>query len=833
VQAQHQSQLSEALSTQKKELSAAHAQKLKLQLTNHEKSLLDKETELNKIFAEKEAELLKKHLLEINELAKEAKDKYEEITKNAVEKATKEIEDRHRQQVDEEIESVREMVKEEYKTENYQLKLKLKEINESQSMPSARGAHSIDIEFIQKEDESIQTNEISFPININDVRHSKQIGPFDYELMNSVEQKKEEKKSLPPKTSRTLNTAKTEDDIIKVIYEQHKNELNKLQNSYEKRITSLIEAHMKEVQDSKKGSTILAIQKLERILILELDKMQQALTCQSKEEAIESNKSANIIISNLIVDLSPENTTHKNLENIKKKLNGVILKYKEKVEVRSRQRADGELVKEKKRLQEEYERMRKELENRPDSPSVLDTGVEHSSPEKRVRQSIAKKEFSDFTKEYQICDKAVYEQNILTRVTPVENGKVVVVDLQRIVNDLNMIKNNLTVSAKQLGFSLVEPHKLQEEEFQEQIDPNVPEPVYTISQQYRHLLNTFLRFSSDVIKNSKGEQDPYWFKEEVEKDTKSKQELMTYRLQIADLKDKLKKIQREQKLLQGIYQNHLESRLQVIDLSDYEEDTMEDATKYCIQLIRSTYEKLMDLQNIFLRNGDDMDEINKECDEYIKYEQIEIGEVTLNNIEFDASCPQAKYDQLRRKTFDHRSRNERANNHEFSLRNSTEVLNYTAQLPRPSSINGGTTARNQYGSPKFNRNSDSQGNRGSTDATKKPYLFTSENIQSASKPPKFKRDLRTVRSPLMSVHLKSQRYLNDKSMANVPNKSLERRNSLTQLDTSHKSRNNLSSTQSVKNLYNLTSSKPTDLNKVQHSMNLLFENMKNHKFSDL
>lgn len=554
--------------------------------------------------------------------------------------------------------------------------------------------------------------------------------------------------------------------------------------------------------------------------------------CQSREEAIANNESANLIIADLIVDLTSDNSVHKNLERIKKKLNEVLLKYKQKVDFKVKHKMEQQIIEQKKKLQGEYERMREAYENnRADSPSIMDTGVEHDSPEKRIRQSVAVKDFADFTKEYRLCDKKVYEQNILTRVGPSENEKTIVVDLSRIVADLNRIKNTLSASAKQLGFTLVEPHKIDQEEYQEQVDPNIPEPVYSTSQQYRHLLNTFSRFSRDIIINVTGEEDTKCFKQEEENTHKQKQEMMTYQLQISDLKDKLRVTERELKLIQGIYQNHLESRLQIIDLSDYDVKKMANPTKECVEKIKQTHSQLMDLQTLFLRHGRDINGINEECEMYIKHCAENMGEVTYSNIEFDASYPQDKFDQLKRRTFDHKTRNI-GNQNEFAIRRSTEIPNYTAQLPRSTNFSGGNTARSGYISPKTSRNCKHSAQIGSTECTKTPYILGEENVQSTAKPPKFKRELKSVRAPLESVHMKSRNYLQERNEVIQPNKSLERRNSFDHFNI-HNSRNKkgLHATQSVRNLSKVIEphsfrDDESEISKAQQNVNKLFESLK-------
>ena len=561
----------------------------------------------------------------------------------AVGNAKAEVLQNYRQEIDQEVESVTEHIRNEYHTENKNLRLQLQEAQESQSCISAQDYQPLHQERVIKEDESVQTNDIAIPINAEEaaiLRESRVNGPFDYEVLKSHKKNKinvgQSQDEVVMENNKSINTARTDQELVKALYDKNRQEMNRLQNSYENRITDLLESHMDDIQSTKKISTDMAIQKLERIIVLELDKMKHAIMCKSREEASDNNKSANLIIAELIVDLSPDNSTHENLERIKKKLNEVLIKYKEKVDFKLKHRTESELVQQKRKLQEEFERMRTAFEKQNESPSVMDTGIEHDSPEKRVRQSIANKEFSDFTKDYKLCDKAVYEKNILTKVSPSVTDKAIVVDLMRVVTDMNMIKNTLAASARKIGFNLVEPHKIQEEEYQEQMDPNIPEPVYNTSEQYRHLLNTFLRFSRDVIQVFKGDINVNCFKEESDKETKTNQQIMEYKLKVSDMKDKLKKYEREHKLLQGIIQNHLEGRFQIINFQEYDKSEMEHSTRKCIEIMKETHEKLTELQTIFIRHGSNMEGINKDCDRFLKYED-ELSDVSFNNIEFDAS----------------------------------------------------------------------------------------------------------------------------------------------------------------------------------------------------
>jgi hypothetical protein len=461
----------------------------------------------------------------------------------------------------------------------------LQEINDTQSVASS---HQINMDLICKEEESVQTDEYLFPIHASEAKRiNAKNAPFDYaklqkesakQLENSDSDDEQEMPRKPP-TARSMMAAKNEKEIIESFHARSKHEMNTLQHRYELRITELLENHMNEMQETKKATTLMTIKKLERILILELEKMCQAIMCKSRDEAQENNKSANMIISDLIVDLTSDNSTYENLEKIKKKLNEVLIKYKQKVDFKTKHKLEQDLMNEKKKLRDEYQKMREEFEYKPDSPSILDTGIEHESPEKRIRPSSQTQQFADFTKEYRLCDKKAYDQNIITKVCPAEMDKTIVVDLQRIVTDLNMVKNTFAASSKQLGFNLIEPHKIEAEEYQEQQNPNIPEPVYTTSQKYRHLLNTFLRFSRDLLVNINGDEDVRCFKEDKQKLENEKQEIMTYKLKISDLKDKVKTLDKEQKFLQSIYQNHLDSTLQIIDFNDYETNKFTDFTQ--------------------------------------------------------------------------------------------------------------------------------------------------------------------------------------------------------------------------------------------------------------
>ena len=140
---------------------------------------------------------------------------------------------------------------------------------------------------------------------------------------------------------------------------------------------------------------------------------------------------------------------------------------------------------------------------------------------------------------------------------------------------------------------------------------------------------------------------------------------------------------------------------------------------------------------------------------------MNIAEVTINNIEFDTSCPQEKFDKLKSNTLNYKSRNGVAKN-ETRLRRSIEVNNYTAQLPRSTLISGVNTSRTVYISPKQSKNSPNIVFRGSTESTKAPYLLGAENILSTAKPPKLRRETAIGRSPRETMKLKSRNYLQGK-----------------------------------------------------------------------
>mmetsp|Transcript_31718 Transcript_31718/g.28095 ORF Transcript_31718/g.28095 Transcript_31718/m.28095 type:complete len:232 (+) Transcript_31718:428-1123(+) len=224
----------------------------------------------------------------------------------------------------------------------------------------------------------------------------------------------------------------------------------------------------------------------------------------------------------------------------------------------------------------------------------------------------------------------------------------------------------------------------------------------------------------------------------------------------------------------------------------------------------------MNLQTIFLKNLNNPEGLNYDCETYAR--ESNMGNVTIGNIDFDVSCPQEKYERLKRKTVEDRSRNEITRN-EFAVRRSQEV-NLTAQVPRTTKISGVNTSRSVYLSPNKDKGTPKMAYRGSTESTKTPYLLNSENIQSTAKPPKFKRDVRHVRSPRESIQFKSRNYLP------------ERHNSFDQLNFNALNKPKLSSTQSVKNLshmmepHTFRENSNNNLAKIQNGMNTLFDDFK-------
>lgn len=170
-------------------------------------------------------------------------------------------------------------------------------MSETQSNMSHCDRKNYNSDLIFKENESVQTDGIAFPINADEValrnqQKNVQKGiAFDYELIkNSQDEKKlpdsdEEEDEVPrkpptckPVSTRNGNdTARTDRDLVDAMVAKNKKEMNTLQHRYELRITELLENHMNEIQETKKVSTVVTIRKLERILILELEKMCQAI----------------------------------------------------------------------------------------------------------------------------------------------------------------------------------------------------------------------------------------------------------------------------------------------------------------------------------------------------------------------------------------------------------------------------------------------------------------------------------------------------------------------------------------------------------------------------
>ena len=527
---------------------------------------------------------------------------------------------------------------------------------------------------------------------------------------------------------------------------------------------------------------------------------------------------ADMMIRELVEDPNVDQSSAESVEYIKNKLNEILLKYKKKIDakaLKTKNKLQREYMLEKKKLQDEYELMRQYIQKDVnDSPSMLDTGEENGiSPDKLIRKT-KPRSFTDFTKEFRICDKQTYEKNIITKVAPIHDGKSIIVDLDRVVNDLNMIKSSFSASAKQLGFDIVEPHKLEQENLQEQVDPNIPEPVYNTSQQYRHLLNTFLRFSRDLILHSNGDASINYYKQANDDIYKQKQEIMSYQLQITDLKDQIIKAKKELKMLQNIYQNHVESRLQIVDFSVYNTLEMSEHTRIVIDHIKQLYNEIMDYQTVFLQSGDNIKQVNDEClhlsrkiehsdDTQILYQEI-------SNIERKSD------------TLQHNLHNDEKRMNEFGIRRSHEVIqnnSYTAQIPRPSFIGGSNTTRSNFVSPRESKNIHEYANRGSTESTKNPYNYnTIDHSQSFTKPPKSRKEQK---------HDSRVRCMQERYKINRPNKSLERNNSFDCPDI-RQSRNKagLASTQSLKNLSKFienTSFRDQDdieLSKAQESINI-------------
>ena len=78
-----------------------------------------------------------------------------------------------------------------------------------------------------------------------------------------------------------------------------------------------------------------------------------------------------------------------------------------------------------------------------------------------------------------------------------------VVEIEKIVQDLTLIKNSCASASEKLGFELVEPHRLGRQ-FEES-DSDLENMNSTL--KYRNLLNTLIKFTMDVVTYSKPEKE--------------------------------------------------------------------------------------------------------------------------------------------------------------------------------------------------------------------------------------------------------------------------------------------------------------------------------------
>lgn len=164
----------------------------------------------------------------------------------------------------------------------------------------------------------------------------------------------------------------------------------------------------------------------------------------------------------------------------------------------------------------------------------------------------------------------------------------------------------------------------------------------------------------------------------------------------------------------------------------------------------------MKLQTIFLENLDSVENLNYDCETYVREKEANFGEASYNNLEFDTSCPQSQFDRFKRNTFHQKSRNDVGRDAHMGLRRTATIDNYTAQLPRSTKISGVNTSRSVYVSPQGKaRLSDS------VEPTPTPGGFASENVQSTCKPPK---SIRKCNYPNMSLQPKSRNYLQGKNI---------------------------------------------------------------------
>lgn len=145
VKKEHEVLLAERLLNLKKDLNEKHNQKLKLEKSKNDKELIDKEIEINQKHNSKELELIKKHEIEIDELKQNLTKQHDKLMKAAIDNIKAEFKDKCEQEVSEELQCATERLKKEYQTENYNLKLKLQEINDTQSVASG---HQINMDLI-------------------------------------------------------------------------------------------------------------------------------------------------------------------------------------------------------------------------------------------------------------------------------------------------------------------------------------------------------------------------------------------------------------------------------------------------------------------------------------------------------------------------------------------------------------------------------------------------------------------------------------------------------------------------------------------------------------
>ena len=275
-------QLAEKLLTQKKELNSSYTQKLKLEKSKHEKALIEKETEMNQKFNEKEIENLKKHDEEIQVMKENITQHHEKLMNATIDNIKEEFQEKCKEEFTENLQCETERIRKEYETLNQNLKVKLQEVNDTQSVATIE---NLNLDLVAREEESVQTDEYLFPIHASEMKRiQKPNTPFDYEQRNNQSAQKdedsdeevEENPRLPP-TARSMISAKSEKEMADVMHARNRQEMDTLQKRYELRITELLEGHMSEIQETKQVTTLITIKKLEKIFILELEKMCQAL----------------------------------------------------------------------------------------------------------------------------------------------------------------------------------------------------------------------------------------------------------------------------------------------------------------------------------------------------------------------------------------------------------------------------------------------------------------------------------------------------------------------------------------------------------------------------